>query len=215
MTSSPGYFQAHLRPSKSRSKSWPAIVAYLARWVPPSARVLEVGAGYCEFINRIPARKRCALDISDEVRRHAGPGVDVVVADLSRCQAFEPAGFEAIFASNLFEHLDPEAVERALRWTLDRLAPGGRLICMQPNFRYAYRFYFDDYTHRSVYSHVSFPALLRAAGFGIVHLEKRFLPYSHECVPLAVPRFLVSLYLRSPWRPFAHQMLVIAEKPGA
>lgn len=59
-------------------------------------------------------------------------------------------------------HFAPDVAARVLddlRYVLRR---SGRLILIQPNFRYAWREYFDDYTHRAVFTDVSLPALLRA-----------------------------------------------------
>ena len=47
-----------------------------------------------------------------------------------------------------------------------RLRTHGRFIVIQPNFRLAYRHYFDDYTHQLVFSHLSLADLLDAAGPG-------------------------------------------------
>ena len=92
------------------------------------------------------------------------------------------------------------------------LRRGGRLIVMQPNFRYAYRHYFDDYTHRSTFTHVSLANLLRSKGLRMLRVEPRFLPYSMRESRLPVKPWLVRAYLRSPIRPLAGQMLLVAEK---
>ena len=83
---------------------------------------------------------------------------------------------------------------------------------IQPNFRYASRQYFDDYTHRSVFTHVSLPALLRAHGFRIVEVRPKFLPYSMREARVPITPFLVRAYLASPFKPLAGQMLVVAAK---
>ena len=83
---------------------------------------------------------------------------------------------------------------------------------IQPNFRYAYRHYFDDYTHRSTFTHVSLANLLRSTGLRILRVEPRFLPYSMRESRLPVRPWLVRAYLRSPIRPRAGQMLVVAQK---
>ena len=49
-----------------------------------------------------------------------------------------------------------------------KLSPNGSLTILQPNYRYAYREYFDDFTHVSIYSHVSLCDFLMANGFEIV-----------------------------------------------
>jgi hypothetical protein len=52
------------------------------------------------------------------------------------------------------------------------------LSVIQPNFRYAYREYFDDYTHVAIFTHVSLCDVFRASGFDIVDVKPRFLPLS-------------------------------------
>ena len=88
----------------------------------------------------------------------------------------------------------------------------GRLIVIQPNFRYASKQYFDDYTHRSTFTHVSLANLLRSKGLRMLRVEPRFLPYSMRESRLPVKPWLVRAYLRSPIRPLAGQMLLVAEK---
>jgi hypothetical protein len=92
------------------------------------------------------------------------------------------------------------------------LRPGGRFVIVQPNFRYAWRHYFDDYTHRSVFTDVSLPAMLRANGFRVLEVRRKFLPYSLQGARVPITRFLVSAYLRSPIKPMAGQMLVVAAR---
>ena len=42
-----------------RSTVWRVLCrSWFARYIPTGARVLEVAAGYCEFINNIPAEKK-------------------------------------------------------------------------------------------------------------------------------------------------------------
>jgi hypothetical protein len=89
------------------------------------------------------------------------------------------------------------------------LRPGGRLLLVQPNFRIAYRRYFDDYTHRAIFTDLSLANLLRSHGFTIELVEPRFLPYSMRNRRLPIPGWAVRAYLNSPIRPWAGQMLVI------
>ena len=114
---------------------------------------------------------------------------------------------------------DLDAVTGALEWERALFGllreideRGGRLIVIQPNFRYAAKHYFDDYTHRSVFTDVSLPNLLRAHGFAIDRVDPRFLPYSMRGTKLPIRRWTVRAYLRSPFRPMAGQMLVIAHR---
>ena len=87
--------------------------------------------------------------------------------------------------------------------------PAVASLLLQPNFRYCVREYFDDYTHRTIFTHVSLADRLRAHGFDVERVEARFLPLSFKSRLPAWP-WLVDLYLRLPWRPLAKQMLVVA-----
>jgi hypothetical protein len=88
----------------------------------------------------------------------------------------------------------------------------GRLVVIQPNFCYAYRQYFDDYTHRSVFTHVSLPNLMRSHAFHIETIQAKFTPYSLRNSRFRIPPWLIRAYLNSPVKPFAGQMLVVAQK---
>lgn len=96
------------------------------------------------------------------------------------------------------------AVHRSLR-------SGGLFVLVQPNFALCPREYFDDYTHKKVFTDKSLVGLLRSKGFELVDVKRRFLPFSMKS---RLPRFgfLVWLYLRSPWKPWAGQMLVVVRK---
>jgi hypothetical protein len=100
-----------------------------------------------------------------------------------------------------------------IKESLRILRPGGRLILVQPNFRLRPGEYFDDYTHVTVYSDRSLADLVTALGFRIVKVHSRFLPLSMKSRFSALT-WLVPLYLRSPIRPMAGQMLVVAEPAG-
>jgi len=90
------------------------------------------------------------------------------------------------------------------------LKAGGRLIVLQPNFKYCYREYFDDYTHRLIFTDVSLRDALVAWDFEILKVIPRLLPFSMQSRLPKVPA-LISLYLRLPVRPLAKQMYVVAK----
>src|SRR5438270_131791 len=162
------YHRAHFTEDRARSVLWKILGEYLARYVRPDARVLELGAGYCYWINDLQASQRVAVDIWDELPKHAGPGVRAVVHDLNfGLPALAEAPFDAVMASNVLEHFEPDKVSQLCGELYRILGDEGRLIVIQPNFRFAYRRYFDDYTHRSIFTDVSLANLLRAHGFDI------------------------------------------------
>jgi SAM-dependent methyltransferase len=207
----PGYHAVHLTEDPVRRIVWEAVARHLAAYVPPEAAVLEVGAGYCDWINHVRAARRVAVDIWPELPAFAAPGVEPVVLDVSRdLRSLGPASFDVVLASNVLEHFPPAAAAAVVGGVADVLRGGGRFVVVQPNFRYAWRQYFDDYTHQSIFTDVSLPALLRAHGFRILEVRPKFLPYSMRGARVPITSFLVHAYLRSPFKPMAGQMLVVA-----
>jgi SAM-dependent methyltransferase len=209
------YHESRFTYDARRDRVWREVCRYLQRrHVPPTARVLELGAGYCHFINNIVAAERHALDLFPRLSEYAGPGVIAHVGECTSLDSFEDGSFDVVFASNLFEHLDRDELTRTLAEVRRVLSPLGRLVLIQPNFKYCYADYFDDYTHKFVFTHVSLCDLLLSEGFGIRTVVPRFLPFSMKArVPKA--GWLVRLYLASPYRPTAGQMLVVATRDPA
>lgn len=82
-------------------------------------------------------------------------------------------------------------------------------MILSPNFKYYYKVYFDDYMHKSIITDKSLKDMLQASGFSIEKIYPKFLPFSAES-KLPKSSLLLRLYLKSPCKPLAGQMLVIA-----
>lgn len=208
------YFETRLTYDVRRADVWRHVTRYVSRFVPPGAAVLELGAGYCHFINDVPARRRVAVDVAPDVLRWKGDDVEAHVADaVTFARGAADAEFDFVLASNLLEHLEWPALEILIAELHRVVRPGGRIALIQPNFRLQPRRYFDDYTHRTIFTDVSLADWLTASGFVVMHNEPRFLPLTVKS-RLGALSFLVPLYLAMPFRPFAGQMLVVCERPA-
>ena len=197
----------------ARAVVWRVVADHLSEWIPAQSCVLEIGAGYCCWINAVRAARRVAVDNWPGFASHAASGVETMVLDASGDLDRLGAGsFDVVLASNVIEHFEPDAAAGLVDAVAAVLRSGGRMLVIQPNFRYAFREYFDDYTHRSMFTDVSLPNLLRSRGFQIERVEPRFLPYSMRGTRWPIAPWLVRAYLRSPIKPRAGQMLVIARK---
>ncbi|MEC3910807.1 class I SAM-dependent methyltransferase [Sphingobium sp. CR2-8] len=204
------YHGSRLNEDSRRGAVWRALWKYyFSRHVRPDDCVLDMGAGYGDFINTVVARRRIALDIWPAMPGHVAPGVETIVGPVEDLSAIEDGCVDYAFASNLFEHLTREALVAVLAALRGKLSPAGCLTILQPNYRYAYREYFDDYTHLTAYSHISLPDMLSAHGWDIVAVHSRFLPLS---IKSRLPSWsiLIGAYLRSPFKPMGKQMLVVA-----
>ena len=206
------YFQARFRFDPGRVKVWRAIVEDLqGRFIPPDSVVLDLGCGYGDFSNLVRARRRLAVDISGEMAGFLAPGVEFHKADVRDLGFWEPGTIDVVFASNLLEHLGKQDAMKVLEGIWSLLRPGGRLILVQPNFRYCYRNYFDDYTHETIYTDESLCGLLLAKGFEIFYRRARYLPFSLQS-RLPKSYLLTRLYLKLGVPLLAKQMLVVAQK---
>jgi SAM-dependent methyltransferase len=191
---------------------WREIVAYLQRWVPPDAKVLDVACDLGYFIRHIRASERWATDVRD-VAASLGPDVRFIQVDgLAMSKAVPRGLFDVAFVSNYLEHLPgPDAVIRQLAEIRLTLKPGGRLIVLQPNIRYVGAAYWDFIDHRVALTERSLVEAADTAGFDVERLIPRFLPYTTKS-RLPSWRWLVRAYLRFPlaWRLMGKQTLLIA-----
>jgi ubiquinone/menaquinone biosynthesis C-methylase UbiE len=204
-----GYFETRLSFDPNRVKVWKHICAYLARWITPDAAVLELGAGWCDLANNVTAARVVAMDLDPIVTRTAAPHVTPIVGDCTDLSQFDTATFDVVFASNLLEHLHRPVTNQMLTEVRRVLRPGGRLILMQPNFRLNPGRYFDDFTHVSIFTDQSLPDYLVSEGFAIQTTLARFLPLTMKSRGSHLT-FLIPWYLRSPIKPLAGQMLIVA-----
>jgi SAM-dependent methyltransferase len=190
---------------------------FFQRYVKKDAVVLDLAAGYCEFINNITAKRKIAVDLNGDIRKFANYDVEVLLTKADDLSALEDASVDVIFVSNFFEHLqNREVFFSTLSECYRILKPdGGVLLILQPNIRFAYREYWDFIDHVLPLSEKSLAEALMLKGFRIDKMIPRFLPYSTKS-GLPVNSFLVKWYLRLPfaWRILGKQCFVAASKPG-
>ncbi len=211
-------YDARFSPAEREAKDalWRVLCAdFFQRWVPEDGVVLDLGAGFCEFVNHIRARERVAVEADPRARALAAPGVEVHTGVAQDLGWRADASVDVVFASNVFEHLPTKAdVLTALREVHRVLRPGGRFLILQPNIRYAYREYWDFFDHHLPFSHLAMAEALESSGFTIEELRPRFLPYSTKSRLPSWP-VLVRLYLRLPLlhRLLGKQMFIVAVRP--
>jgi SAM-dependent methyltransferase len=186
---------------------------FFQKLVPRESPLLEIGAGYCEFINNIQAIQKTALDSNPDVKRLAAKDVQVVVGDLSALSKFKAGSYGTVFASNLFEHIERPKILATMRDVHRILAPGGELIILQPNIRFCARDYWMFFDHVTPIDDRALSEALEITGFAVRRRIERFLPFTMKSRYLRHTG-LVWLYLRIPlaWRIFGQQSLIIAGK---
>jgi SAM-dependent methyltransferase len=189
--------------------------AFFAAYVPADGTVVDLGAGYCDLINAVRARRRIAVDLNPDTPGFAAPGVEVLAMHIEQfAEQLSPGSVDVVFASNVLEHLPgSDALLAVLGGVRRVLRPGGRLIIVQPNVRVLGGAVWDFFDHTLPLSEKGMAEALHLARFRIVECRARFLPYTTKS-RLPQSALLVRAYLRlrpAQWL-FGKQMLVIAER---
>ncbi len=190
---------------------WREIVRYISYDIGPIERILEIGSGYCDFINEYPAQKKICFELNPERKKFAAPDVDFRCGDaVSLMRALE-VKIETVFASNFLEHLTENQHEELMPGIYDALCENGKMVLIQPNYRLCPKNYFDDKTHQTIFSDENIKPFFEKYGFKVIKIVPGLLPFSMKS---RLPKWplLVRLYLNSPIRPNAAQMYVVAQK---
>jgi SAM-dependent methyltransferase len=210
------YHRRFARSAAYRNRVWQVLTSeFFRRWVRPTDAVLDLGCGYGEFINNIPAGRKLAMDLNPDASRHLAPGVEFLQQDCSAPWPLPDSTLDIVFTSNFFEHLpDKESLNQTLRHIFRCLKPGGALIAVGPNIKYLHGQYWDFFDHHVYLTEASLGEALEIEGYQIERILPRFLPFTMVKAP-EYPMFFVRLYIELPWfwRVFGRQFLVIARKP--
>ncbi len=205
------YYETRYTFDAGRTKVWRAITEFLQKFINEEATVLDLGSGYGDFINNIRAKKKIATDINPEAKKYCSKGVIFIKALSTDLSSVDSKSVDTVFASNLFEHLDELQIQETIKEIKRILKKNGKLIVIQPNFRYAYKGYFDDFTHKSIFTHVSFCDLFVASGFKVDICMPKFLPLTLKS-KLPKSYWLTKMYINNPIKPLSGQMLLIFSK---
>jgi SAM-dependent methyltransferase len=184
----------------AKNEVWKIICSeFLSRFVPGNATVVDIGAGYCEFINNIECGKKIAIDLNPDVIRFAGPDVEVINESCTALDSLTNDSVDIVFMSNFLEHLPgKQDVFDTLRESKRILRKGGDILILQPNIRFLASNYWDFFDHHTPLSDRSLVEALGSLDMEVIENYPRFLPYTTKS-RLPKGPFFVKLYLRTPW----------------
>jgi ubiquinone/menaquinone biosynthesis C-methylase UbiE len=189
--------------------------SFFQQYIPKDSTVLDIGAGYCEFINNIHCAKKYAVDINEDIINFANSDVKIFNTLSTDLSFLPPDSVDVVFMSNLLEHLrTKEDIIKTLSEIFRVLKPGvGKIMILQPNIRYLYKEYWDFFDHYIPLSDKSIVEVLQMIGFRVESVIPKFLPYTTKS---RIPKspFLVKVYLKTPfiWRIIGKQMFIVAKK---
>jgi ubiquinone/menaquinone biosynthesis C-methylase UbiE len=183
----------------SRRVLWETLVdAYFQRYIGAGDTVLDLAAGYCEFINAVRCGRKIAVDLNPTIRSVADPDVEIVECRSTDLPHTLDAAVDVAWVSNFFEHLaDTTELLDTLRALRRVLRDSGRLLVLQPNIRLTKAAYWDFIDHSLPLTERRLAEALRLTGFAVEEMKVRFLPYTTESRLPISPR-LIRLYLRLP-----------------
>jgi ubiquinone/menaquinone biosynthesis C-methylase UbiE len=201
---------------EAKRKLWNVLVEqFLQPYVPADAAVVDIGGGYCEFINAVRCRRKYVVDLNPDVEKYADPDVEIIMSDAGNIDSLRDNSIDIAFASNFFEHLpSKQQFFEALAEIYRILKRGGKLLIIQPNIKYAYREYWDFIDHHIPLTENSLGEALEINGFRVSECIPQFLPYSVNSSPSKSTRVL-RLYLKMPlaWKLFGKQTFMVGVKP--
>jgi SAM-dependent methyltransferase len=183
--------------------------------------VIDIGAGYCEFINTILCGRKIAVDLNTDTKDFASKDVEVVTSSALKIPEKYNAKIDVVFMSNFLEHLESkQEVIKVLRKANQLLKVGGKILLIQPNINLVKERYWDFIDHTIPLNTNSMKEALHITGFEITTLTVRFLPYTTKSFqegrvfPSWIKLLLLKIYLRIPpfMRLYAGQTFLCAVK---
>lgn len=203
--------------TQKRDVMWKVLCKdYFQKFIGKDDVVLDLAAGYCEFINNIECGKKIAVDLNEKTKTKAAKDVKVYQA-LSTSLPKELSGkVDVVFTSNFFEHLDSknELID-TLKEVHRVLKPGGKLMVLQPNIRLVGNQYWDYVDHTLPLTDKSLVEAFHLTNFNMEYKKARFLPYTANSKTPAIP-LLIRMYLRFPPAQLimGKQTFMIGSKPA-
>jgi SAM-dependent methyltransferase len=148
-----------------------AVLRFYLPYLESSHRVLDIGCGHGEFLEMLISAGHEAVGVDIDpgmVAACQAKGLEVIEADVLEWLPTQAGQFDAIFSSNVMEHLPAPVVAQVIRAAHAALRPGGLLLIGVPNpesIIVQLHEFWRDATHVRLYSNQLLAFFFADAGF--------------------------------------------------
>ncbi|MDR2475897.1 MAG: class I SAM-dependent methyltransferase [Bacteroidales bacterium] len=187
-----------------KNRNWKILCKhFFQKYIPEESVVVDIAAGYCEFINNIRAKEKIAFDINPNAKLFASKDVQFIADSFFNMDSYlKGKKVDIIFASNIFEHLaNKEQVVTAMKKCASMLKSkkenntAGKLMILQPDIRYTGVAYWDFIDHKVPLTGRALIEAGEICGLRVKYHIRKFLPYTTKSKVPQHP-FLIWLYLK-------------------
>jgi ubiquinone/menaquinone biosynthesis C-methylase UbiE len=162
----------------------------------PGERLVEIGCGRGEVL---AAFQNCGLVVSgvdrEETSQTLSPDKNIKVCDVSsEALPFPDNSMDVVYHKSVIEHVyDPVPL---MRETMRVLKPGGKVICLTPDWHSQMAVFYEDFTHCRPYDTMALGDLLKITGFDASHSELFYqLPVLWRHSWLRAVSFILGLFI--------------------
>ncbi len=184
-------------------------------------KILELGCGRGEFLNEFEEFGLDAhgVDISDYCKKFF-PKLKFKKTDMANEKLpFEDNFFDIIYSKSIIEHF--YYPDKVFKEAYRVLKPGGLIITLTPEWKYIYKSFYDDFTHRVPFTKTSLKDIHEMYNFKETQVEsfiqlplifdKNFFNIFFKLLSI-LTRILVPDYFRmsSKWIRFSKEIMLLA-----
>lgn len=202
--------------NETRGKLWKILCeTFLQKFIQEDDAIMDIGAGYCEFLNNIKCKRKIAVDINPDTKKFAAKDIEVLRVQLGGIPQKFDKNIDVVFMSNFLEHLNSkDDILFVLSRVYRLLNKNGKVIIIQPNIDLVKEAYWDFIDHKVALNTKSLKEALDITGFKIDVFIERFLPYTTKRKYVPMRHLLLKLYLKLPTfiRPSVGESFIVATK---